>query len=239
MKNLLMFLAVAALAGCGDNLQPTNGGGDGGHTIDAPPGQPAVPALGTQIDRMGRPAINTALTHGFDGTAAAGIAKNAYNADGSKGGWSQYAPGFAANLAILDSLDTGLGGTFGCGNQALYNNAPGGGGTATATSYIPLATILAQDELNLDTSITTCDIDGSNHSHANYLSVEFAVVTTIPNTTCGGRMPLNDVMSATYTVVAIGASGFSTDGQFTPAIQDGAKAHTDLTADFPFLGPPH
>ena len=56
-------------------------------------GFPAAPALGAQIDRLGRPAINTVLNHGFDGSASsAGAAKDAYNADGSPGGWLQYVP---------------------------------------------------------------------------------------------------------------------------------------------------
>src|SRR5438132_579907 len=40
---------------------------DGGMTPDAGGGgPPAAPALGAQIDRMGRPAINTALTDPFN-----------------------------------------------------------------------------------------------------------------------------------------------------------------------------
>ena len=48
---------------------------------DSTPAAPAKPTLGTQIDRMGRPAVNTALSNPFEllaGTADA--AKDAYNA---------------------------------------------------------------------------------------------------------------------------------------------------------------
>jgi len=235
MKTLSLFLAVAAFAGCGDNLKVN--GTDGGNTHSDGGGTPAVPQLGTEIDRMGRPAINTALNHGFDATAAAGTAKDAYNADGSPGGWSSYAAQFAANLAILDSLDTGLGAGYGCGNQALYNGNVSGGGSAAATSYATLAGILTDDELNLDTSIGVCDLATS---HSNYLSVEFAVVTTVTNTTCGGRAPTNDVMATSYTLLAIGIAGFSVDGKFTPGFSDGATVHADVSNDnFPFLGTPH
>ncbi len=243
MKILSTLLTVAAFAGCGDNIKPNNGGDAGSNHGSNDGGIPAVPQLGTQIDRMARPAINTALNHGFDGSAAtAGAAKDAYNAAGSPGLWSQYATEFAKNLAILDALDTGIplpgGATGGCGNQVLYNGNVSGGGTAAAGSYVPLATILADDELYLDTSIGLSNIAASN---ANYLSVELEVASAgaIIHTTCGGRAPSNDVMAASYTALAIGVGGFSTDGKFTPVLSDGATVHTDLTADFPFLGAPH
>jgi hypothetical protein len=232
MKAISMLLAAAALASCGDNIKPATGG-DAGHGSDGGTVLPGAPTIGTQIDRLGRPAINTALDHGFDGSAStAGAAKDAYNADASPGGWSQYAAEFAKNLAILDALD-GV-----CGNQVLYNGMIGGGGTAAAGSYTTLASILADDELYLDTKLGTSDIAGS---HANYLSVELEVASqgALVHTTCGGRAPANDVMAASYSALAIGVNGFSTDGKFTPLLSDGATAHTDLTANFPFLGAPH
>jgi hypothetical protein len=231
MRILSMLATVVMFGACGDNIKPK---------MDAPPapsdaGVPAVPALGVQIDRMGRPAVNTALNNPFNPTGSGSAAKDAYNADGSPGGWSQYAPLFAGNLAILDALDTGLGTNGGCGNQALYNN--GQGGAANPQSYAALAGILADDELNLDTSMGMCNISDSNQ---NYLSVEFAVVIGLPNTVCGGRDPLNDVMATSYTLLAIGIAGFALDGKFTPAFSDGATVHADVDDQtFPFLGAPH
>src|SRR5450755_4510936 len=64
----------------GGDVAKTDGGGDGGNNF------PAMPALKTtQVDRMGRPAINTALNHVFDPTTnadggAGAVAKDAYNA---------------------------------------------------------------------------------------------------------------------------------------------------------------
>jgi hypothetical protein len=242
MKIITTILTVAAFAGCGDNLKPNDApvgpGSDAG-------GIPAAPALGVQIDRMGRPAINTALNHAFDPTkTAANAAKDAYNADGSPGGWMQYAPQFAANLAVIDALDTGIpegSGVGGCGNQVLYNGSISGGGSAAATSYGTLASILTDDELYLDTTIDNCDITIAD-SHANYLSVELEVASAgaIVHTTCGGREPHNDVMATSYTALAIGVGGFTTaDGSFKPALSDGATVHTDLSANFPYLGTPH
>ena len=69
---ILSILSVAALAACGDNTKlPVDA------THDSSPDAycsncPAVPTLGAQLDRMGRPAVNTALNHGFDPSAAAG-----------------------------------------------------------------------------------------------------------------------------------------------------------------------
>jgi hypothetical protein len=234
MKIISMIVTVTAFAACGDNIKP-NSGSDGGSGSGSGSGSaniPPVPALGTQVDRLGRPAINTALNHGFDPDAAsAGSAKDAYNADGSPGGWSQYAAQFASNLAIIDALD-GV-----CGNQVLYNNSLGGGGSATATSYGELASILADDELYMDTKIGTSDVGSA---HVNYLSIELEVASEggLVHTTCGGRDPNNDVMATTYSAIAIGETGFTLPG-FAPKLSDGATDHTDLTADFPFLGEPH
>src|ERR1700689_1884549 len=108
MKIISMLVAVTALAACGDNIKPNSGGdaGSGSGSGRGSAGTPAGPQLGTQIDRLGRPAVNTALNHGFDANpATAGAAKDAYNADQSPGGWMQYAAEFAKNLAVIDALD--------------------------------------------------------------------------------------------------------------------------------------
>ena len=108
MKNLITLCALAAsltLAACGEDN--TNGPVD---EPTEPPIQeesmPERPALGAQIDRAGRAAINTALNNTFNGDIeAADAAKDAYNsADPSD--WASYTGAFAGSLAILDSLDT-------------------------------------------------------------------------------------------------------------------------------------
>lgn len=249
MMNKLSFFLVALLAvACGDNIKPGTTDGNTGPGDGSGGGFPAAPTLGVQVDRMARPAINTVLNHGFDPTAAAGTAKDAYNQDGSPGGWqAAYAPQFAGNLAVLDTLDTGLTCVMGactnnaaatngdgCGNQVEYNGQIGGGGTPAADSYITLAGLLANDELYLDTSKTMCDIPTN---HQNYLAVEFNVLTSAGGVTCGGREPHNDVIDTSYAALAIGLNGFN--NQFTPAFGDGVGPHTDLTTTFPYLGPPH
>lgn len=255
MKTIIKIFAVAALSltACGDNLKvPSDSsmGTDGSGSN----GPPAPPTLGSQIDRMGRPTVNTALNHVFDPTAAAGSAKTAYNQDESVGTWPQtWAPKFAPNLAILDALDTGVCGnglcetisgetnatcavdcptagaintTDACGNQAFYNAQAG------SAAYIPLAGVLADDQLYLETSKSTC---------AGYLAVEFftQVIGNSISSTCGGRAPSYDVIDTTYTLASIGVKGFNPQ-TFAPAFGDNVSAHTDISdTTFPFLGAPH
>jgi hypothetical protein len=252
IKLSIILFATLAAAGCGDNLKVTDGGTSGGSDAG---GVPPAPALGPQFDRMGRPAINTVLTHGFDKTAAAGTAKDAYNHDGSPGGWMQYAPEFATNLAILDALDTGLTCTNGscsanaaatpgdgCGHQVEYNGMLNGGGLPNTMSYLTLATVLTDDELFLDTRRGASDLgELGGTSGQNYLAVEFNALTsgTVYNASCGGRAPTNDVIDTSYSALAVGLNGFN-GATFATGFGDGASAHTDVSNSvFPFLGAPH
>ena len=258
---LLVLFVLTALAACGDNLQRP----DARKGIDGPPADaqcsncPAPPTLGAQIDRMGRPAINTLLNHGFDPTAAAGTAKDTYNADADPSNWvTAYTAEFTKNLGILDALDTGFCGNGRCELGEFGTNGTTGvcavdcptatqvgtgdgcgnqvlynggqGTTPNAMSYTTLAGILAGDELYVDTTKTTC---------AFYLAVEFGVATGLGNTTCGGRAPQYDVVDYSLSAIAVGINGFSTDGMFTPKFKDNAPPHTDYTSTFPYLGAPH
>lgn len=88
----------------------------------------------TQIDRMGRPAINTAL---IDLLASTGK-KDAYNASATPANWAgQFQAEMAGNLAALDTLD-GV-----TGNALAPSNA--------------LASILVDDRLQIDTRVAACD----------------------------------------------------------------------------------
>lgn len=172
---------------------------------------PAPPALGTQIDRFGRPAVNTALNHTFDGNAtAADMAKDMYNANGNASAWvAAYQAEVAANLAILDSLDTV------CGNQSFAK-----AGAPAADTYATLAGVLADDRMWLNTASTTC---------TTYLGVELNATGASPNTDCGGRKLGYDVIDATYGVVS-GAAGFGDTIAAVPAKTNGTT--------FPYLGAP-
>ena len=234
-KTNLLFTTLAAiaavgvfsLAGCsGDDSTGTtttdsggggNDSGGGGDSGKADSGNPnAPPTLGTQIDRFGRPTINTALNHTFDiNTAAKGAAKDAYNQDQGVTGWpAAYAPQFAGNLAVLDALDqnTAVSGS-GCGNQF---------GFALAGNYGALGGVLADDRLYMDTSQTTCSGTGG------YLAVEISALITHTATDCGGRTLGADVIKVTYGA-ASGATGFD-DGVAAPAVAP--------STTFPYLAAP-
>jgi hypothetical protein len=189
---------------------------------DAEAGPPPPPTLGAQIDRFGRPAINTALNHSFDPNATtAGMAKDIYNADTDAGGWvAAYSPEFQANLAILDSLDTTDAGN-GCGNQPFANNDAG------AARYATLGGVLAADKLWINTAATAC---------SQYLAVELMATGVLPAPDggpgeCGGRKLTYDVIQTTYSIAAgVGLSGF---GSGVSAVQAKVSGTT-----FPYLAPP-
>ncbi|MFS8069311.1 MAG: DUF4331 family protein [Byssovorax sp.] len=226
------LIAVAALQGCSDDPANTGGSGTGtGATTTGTGGEgttttstgtgggsnnPAAPALGAQIDRFGRPAINTALNHAFDKDAmAAGKAKDAYNQDGDSSKWTANAAEFAKNLGILDSLDTV------CGNQLLAPQPPM---PLDAKRYEGLAGALANDRIVLDTSAATC---------TTYLAVEANATMLLPNKDCGGRKLNYDVIDVSYTVLATGVLTSIVAG-------DGVPADADTKGEvFPYLAAPH
>lgn len=224
MKNLneiVLAVALVGAAACGDNA--TNNSPDA-------PSFPAAPTLGRAIDRMGRPAINTALNAVLDADGLKKTKKDNYNNALSQDNWSsvQLDPSkpedtilaeFKTYLAVYDALDTGIAAiaNAGCGNAQDYND---------------FATTLADDELYVDTALGRCDF---------YLGVEAR--TLLPPSWCGGRTLDRDVIDASYSLLAAGNSGFdlSTLPALPPApkIKDGAEPHTDYKADFPYLGDAH
>lgn len=237
MKNLTIIGLSAALAtaACGDNAT----GNSDASTF------PPAPTLGAAIDRMGRPAINTALNGVLDDDKKA--KKDAYNQATSQDSWASVPlpdpdPTRANNtiqtefqryLGIYDALDTGEDGVVGagCGNTALYN-----GGSATdkdpkADSYTLAAAVLADDELYVDTALGACDF---------YLALEVEVATNMPHNQCGGRTLQRDVIDASYSLLAAGLNGFdTTKSPPEPKVHDGASAHGDYLSEFPYLGAPH
>src|SRR5712672_2619843 len=112
MSRYLLLLAL--VGGCDDNTMM--GSPDMAMNL-----MPAAPTLGAEIDRMGRPAINTALNNSFNpDDTTKGSGKDAYNAEGNQANWATLmldgklvTKEFAGNLAIIDALD-GV-----CGNQLL------------------------------------------------------------------------------------------------------------------------
>ncbi len=218
-------LVALVAAGCGDDddsgakpdAATTDTGSSGSSGTSGTSGsdsstKPQPPALGAQIDRMGRPAVNTAVNKTFAG-AARDPARDAYNADKDNTGWgAKYAPEVAGNLAIYDGVDRN------CGNQAFAKAASNG---PAADKYGTLAGVLADDRLWLDTSSATCN---------QYLGVELNATGAVPNTDCGGRTLKYDVIDITYTVVASTLANPVTDGIAADPVKTGGTT-------FPYLAP--
>jgi hypothetical protein len=201
--------------GSGGTAGATGGnGGTGG-------GNPTAPALGTQIDRMGRPAINTALNKVLEPDATAKQAgKDAYNHDPTASNWAtQYGAEFAGNLAVFDALDKGPT-SGGCGTQLLY------GASDAGSPYTTLAGALASDWLIVDTTKTAC----------SYLGVE-APILELGTANCGGRALTDDVIDLSYSGLAAGKDGFPGGA---PAVGDNVTANDKaFTPTFPYLATPH
>jgi len=160
------------------------------------PEYPAAPKLGVQIDRMGRPAINTVGSKTFN-KALRDAAEDAYNADGNADGWAaKYTADIAGSLAVLDALDkpdNAMASMAGCGNQIAA------GGKQTAGAYDFLAGVLANDRLWVKlTAKGGCGL---------YLAVE-ANALMVTNDLCGGRIPTDDVIDESYSILS-GAFDFA------------------------------
>lgn len=226
----VMAMGLAACGGGGDDdadaaIDAVSVDSSGG--TDAPAGQ-AMPALfTTQVDRFGRPAVNTALNAPFNGDSTAkDAAKGAYNSAQSATAWQGFIAEFAANLAIIDALDTNSK-VDGCGNQPLFNPAEG-----TPTSgYVGLAGALADDRMYLDTTQSQCGI---------YLGVEAFTLGLTETRSCGGRVPAvlavtQDPIDMSYAVLAggLGLIGVVTDGIGVDDQQANVSNDT-----FPFLADP-
>ena len=207
MNRLLVVVTLFAAAACGSDNN-----------------NPAKPAVGkTQIDRMGRAAVNTALTNPFGLVPGktSDQTKDEYNAASDPAGWkASFQPAIRTHLAILDGLD----GT--CGNQ-LAAAAP-----LDANRYAALAGVLADDRLYLRTDKTTCGL---------YLAAEAdAVNLTQNNGDCGGRTPVEDTIKETYSLLLTGKPTGITDGLAVGANGFGADQDGNPNATiFPFLGDPN
>jgi hypothetical protein len=175
-------------------------------------GNPERPDLSQQIvERMGRPAINTALNAPFEGDQAKkDMAKDNWNRAAPADWATTFQPEVEKNLAILDSLDTV------CGNQILA------GPNAAAGRYAGLGGALVDDRLWVKLDADNC---------TTYLAVEADATKVMPNMDCGGRKLSYDVIDISYSVLATGMPQGVTDGIDKPANVDGAT--------FPYLADPN
>lgn len=264
MKKTIYLFALAGLtlAACGDNTKLNSDGNNPGMDGSGSGSNnfPAAPALGAQIDRMGRPAISTALLDPFLPASASGSDKDAYNQDANVPMWQQtWVPKFAPSLAAIDSLDTGVCGNGFCENYGgiglpetnvtcpldcplqspiVTKNGCGNvplyaAGSASPASYVTLAGFLADDELYINTAKSACNA---------YLGVEFNFVTGIDVPSCGGRAPSYDVVDYSYSMLTEGLAGFDT-ATLQPKVHDdptscraGSAANDPTCANHPPAG---
>jgi hypothetical protein len=263
-KALLLGSATALLLACSSsNSTPANDAGmdvkkqtdahsgmDVMTQTDSPPGDapvdvstdtgptfPAPPTLGTmQIDRMGRPGVNTALTDPLNLLASAtppvseDQAKDNYNAVSDPSKWNQFGAQFVSSLAAFDGLD----GT--CGNQLGVTMDKDSG----ASTYGTLAGALTEDSLWLNTGGTTCTPFAATALPAGYLAVEYAALSAGTLTDCGGRGLGYDVMNETYNAL-IGTFATTPISDGTTAVAsktNGIPTSSGSSPTFPYLGPP-
>ncbi|MDB2706447.1 hypothetical protein N8Z55_02615 [Pseudomonadales bacterium] len=169
---------------------------------------PSPPTLGKQMDRIGRPAILTALVSTFDEPIARGVSRDAYNA-ASLADWKKFTNNIRGNLALFDGLDGQ------CGNQILLDPSVIG-----PSRYDTFATVLADDRLYLNTTSGSC---------SQYLGVELDAFNLAANDECGGRTITQDVIDVSYSALVVGNVVFVTDGVGS----DNVSQSNDV---FPFLG---
>lgn len=210
-KTIMTLSTVALLAACGTEMEE-NTPNQNPSSPTAPTvveKDPERPALGAQIDRMGRPAINTALNNTFNGDKSAKDAAKDRYVQAPQSEWMSFASDFMGSLAILDSLDTV------CGNQLLADGA--------SSRYAALAGVLVDDQIYVNSASGEC---------GTYLGLEAEVVGAVPAGAggCGGRTPSDDVIERSYSVLAAGILAGIDDG----ITQDDGEQ----TEAFPFLGAP-
>jgi len=240
----ILAWTLLALVSCGGG--DDGGGPPDGLPADAPPSFPALPRIGTQIDRMGRPLIAAGLIGLRDTVAGdADLKRDAYNqaADPNKWASTEVAAGrtvtaeLMANLPLFDVFDRqnpAIQPTppLGCQNQLFYNGGPPPGGNPDPNSYRFLAELFADDMIYLDTKLETC-------TRYLPLEIEYTSATLIMHSDCGGRAPTHDAVDALYSALIAGVAGFTSQPVVLPKIADGVPPHADLTATFPYFGPPH
>ncbi len=219
--------ATSSTAGTGGSSTSTMASGTGGNM------PPPPPTLGAQIDRMGRPAINTIGSKTFDTAANRDAAETAYNKESDPTKWvAAFKANIAQDIAILDALDAAD--PAGCGNQ--FGVPPA---TKTAMgAYDAASALLADDRLRLFT--------GGNGQCGLYLAVE-ANALGVANQFCGGRTPVDDVIDESYSILA-GVQNFMKLPQQTGAMGafpfgDGIPVdpalNTAFMAGFPFFAAAH
>lgn len=181
----LVAAALAFFVGC-------SGGGSSNSTSAAVvTPTPAPPTLGVAIDRVGRPAILTALVSAFEPSTPRGVNRDAYNG-ARREDWIKYTDDVRVSLGLYDGLDGQ------CGNQLASDLTLTG-----PFRYNTLAFVLTDDRLYLNSTSNSC---------SQYLGVELDVTELSLNSDCGGRTPTSDVIGVSYSAIINDLSFFVTQG---------------------------
>jgi uncharacterized protein DUF4331 len=181
----------------------------GGPAGKAPP----MPALGVQIERTARPLIKNGLVGGpLAVDSVSNRRKESYNRV-ARTDWAQFAANIEETLGLYDGFD----GT--CGNQWLADPKAG-----TVARYQPLAAMLADDRLWINSASTVC---------TQFLAVELTAFGApgARSGDCGGRTPNYDANNIFRSLLTNGTAAGVDDG-----LTRDEKAHS--TTEFPFLAAP-
>lgn len=213
---LLPLAPLAAAAGCGDDQGGTSAPDLSVDAARPPDLAPARPVAGAQIDRVGRPLIQTLLVNPLDGDGKQAAQLADWNANGDAATWvGGFSAPLSASLGLYDVMDGR------CGNQVRYD-AAAGGADFTPAGYVTLASALADDRLFLDTTRTTC---------RQFFAVELTALQMMSVADCGGRAPGYDVADFLFGLLA---------GSNLP-VSDNVPADSGRAASpdtFPFLADP-
>lgn len=168
----------------------------------------ARPALGSPVDRVGRPLTGNALLGTLDPEEVSNARKEAYNR-APPGAWQQYAKDIQRGLGLYDGFD-GV-----CGNQwrAAADAEP-------SSRYRAVAELLADDRLWVNSASRVC---------TKFMAVEMAEGRAQAD--CGGRTPNYDAIDVYRSLLVGGTTDGVDDG-----VQRDDKTHS--ASSFPFLAAP-
>lgn len=169
---------------------------------------PTPPALGPQVDRVGRPLVTSLLLGDSEDPQRAASLSAAWNEEDDPLLWGRFAPELQGTLGVFDGLD----GT--CGQLAP---------AFTFGRFDSLALLLADDRLFVDTRVGICQ---------QPLAVEAEALGLIPVFDCGGRAPAVDAVDAMLSLFTSGGRTAVSDG-----LEDDPDGEVS-TIVFPFLRPP-
>jgi hypothetical protein len=172
----------------------------------------AIPELGEQIERVGRPLTKNALIGLLMPNDVSDKRKEEYNR-AAPARWSQFTTDLERSLGLYDGFDGK------CGNGWLADRK-----IQSSKRYHQLAKILSDDRLWINSASRVC---------TQFLAVEFSAFGTPwgAKDDCGGRTPNYDAIDVLRSLWANGAM---------TGIDDGVDHddHVHSTTEFPFLAVP-